>query len=323
MTLTTVPAASGSDRVHSDRGPSGRAGLTAVTAITPVVWGTTYLVTTELLPPNHPAFAAAVRAVPAGLLALLIARQFPRGIWWWRSLVIGTLNIGIFFPLLFMSAERLPGGVAATFGAVQPLVVAGLAIVVLGLPPSAWHFGWGLAGLAGVSLVVLGPDADLDPVGVVAGLAGAMSMALGVTLAKRWGRPDGVSAIGFAGWQLAAGGVVLVPLSALEGTPEAIDAGGAAGYLWLGLVGGLLAYTLWFRGIGRLPVTSVAMLGLLSPIVATALGVVVLGETFTPLQLAGFALALMAILGSQLPEPRTALEGSAPHPHNNQQGDTP
>lgn len=315
MTLAATPtAATGADR----------AGLAAVTALTPMVWGTTYLVTTEMLPPDHPAFAAALRAVPAGLLALLIARQLPRGLWWWRSLVIGTLNIGIFFPLLFVSAERLPGGVAATLGAVQPLIVAGLAIVVLRQPPTVWRFGWGLAGLAGVSLVVLGPDAGLDPVGVAAGTAGTVSMAVGVTLAKRWGRPVGVSPIAFAGWQLTAGGVVLVPLSLLEGPPPSVDAAGVTGYLWLGLVGGLLAYTLWFRGIGRLPVTSVAMLALLSPIVAALLGAVVLGETFTPLQLAGFALALIAILGSQLPEPRAALpHESTPQEATHQQGVTP
>jgi probable blue pigment (indigoidine) exporter len=98
----------------------------------------------------------------------------------------------------------------------------------------------------------------------------------------------------------------------VEGAPGHVDAGGVAGYLWLGIVGGLLAYTLWFRGIGRLPVTSVAMLGLLSPIVAAALGALVLGETFAPLQIAGFALALLAILGSQLPEPRRAPTSSNP-----------
>jgi probable blue pigment (indigoidine) exporter len=271
-----------------------------------MVWGTTYLVTTDLLPPAHPAFAAAMRAVPAGLLALLIARQLPRGVWWWRSLVLGTLNIGIFFPLLFVSAERLPGGVAATFGAMQPLAVAALAIPLLHEPPSRWRFGWGLAGLAGVALVVLGPAAGLDAVGVAAGASGAASMALGVTLAKRWGRPAGVSSVGFAGWQLTAAGVVLVPLSLLEGPPAHVDAAGVSGYLWLGIVGGLIAYTLWFRGIGRLPVTSVAMLGLLSPITAAALGVVVRHETFAPLQIVGFALALIAILGSQLPEPQRA-----------------
>jgi probable blue pigment (indigoidine) exporter len=122
-----------------------------------------------------------------------------------------------------------------------------------------------------------------------------------------------VSAIGFAGWQLTAAGVVLVPIGVIEGPPAHVDAAGVSGYLWLGIVGGLLAYALWFRGIGRLPVTSVAMLGLLSPIVAAALGAVVLGETFAPLQIAGFVLALVAILGSQLPEPRPAIDEPAPH----------
>src|SRR5690606_7030129 len=132
------------------------------------------------------------------------ARQLPRGIWWWRSLVIGALNIGIFFPLLFFAAERLPGGVAATLGAVQPLAVAGLATAVLQEVPTVRRFGWGLAGLVGVGLVVLSPEAALAPLGVVAGVTGPGSMALGVTLAKRWGRPAGVSAVGFAGWQLTA-----------------------------------------------------------------------------------------------------------------------
>ena len=296
--------------------PAGRswAAATAATALAPVAWGSTYLVTTELLPSGHPAFAALARALPAGLLAVAIARQLPHGRWWWRSLVVGTLNIGLFFPLLFVSAERLPGGVAATFGAVQPLVVAALAVAVLGESPSVRRTAWGIAGLAGVALVVLGPDARLDPLGVAAGVAGAVSMSFGVTLAKRWGRPAGVSPIGFAGWQLTAGGVVLLPLGLLEGVPSHVGVGGGAGYLWLGLVGGLLAYTLWFRGIGQLPVTAVAMLGLLSPVVAAALGAVVLDESFTPVQLVGFALALAAILGSQLPDRRAACPLPLPTP---------
>jgi probable blue pigment (indigoidine) exporter len=139
---TTTPTAAALD--------AGRLRLTVTTALAPTAWGTTYLVTTELLPPDHPVFASVTRALPAGLLALALARQLPRGIWWWRSLVLGALNIGIFFPLLFVAAERLPGGIAATLGAVQPLVVAGLATAVLHEAPSLWRFGWGLAGLIGV-----------------------------------------------------------------------------------------------------------------------------------------------------------------------------
>ena len=70
-----------------------------------------------------------------------------------------------------------------------------------------------------------------------------------------------------------------------------------------GGVGGLLAYVLWFRAITTLPVTSVSMLGLLSPMSAALLGVIVLGQTLDALQLTGFALALAAIVAGQRPAP--------------------
>ncbi|WP_231642327.1 EamA family transporter [Nocardia sp. NRRL S-836] len=276
----------------------------ALAAFAPVVWGSTYVVTTELLPAGHPLFAGLLRALPAGLVALAFTRTLPRGSWWWRAAVLGVLNIGLFFPFLFVAAERLPGGVAATLGAAQPLVVALLAVGVLKESPSAWKLAWGVVGVVGVGLVVLGPAAGFDLIGVLAGLGGAATMALGVTLTKKWGRPAGVSPTAFAGWQLSAGGLFLVPVTFLvEGPPPAIGPAAALGYLWLGGVGGLLAYVLWFRAITTLPVTSVSVLGLLSPMVAALLGVVVLGQTLGPVQLTGFALALAAIVASQRPAP--------------------
>lgn len=289
---------------------------TAVTALAPLVWGTTYLTTTELLPPGHPLFAALLRSLPPGLAVLAHARVLPRGAWWWRAIVLGTLNIGLFLPLLFIAAQRLPGGVAATLGATQPVIVAGLAVVVLDQRASVWRFSWGAAGAVGVGLVVLGPAASLDAVGLAAGLGGAASMACGVTFTKRWPPPRDVSPVAFAGWQLTAGGLVLLALTALvEGSPPSIDASAALGYLWLSVPGALVAYTLWFRGIRSLPVTSVALLALLSPMVAATLGVVVAGETLGVVQAAGFALALAAIVGGQLPSPRREL---APLPQGEQ-----
>jgi probable blue pigment (indigoidine) exporter len=226
--------------------------------------------------------------------------------------VLGVLNIGVFFPLLFIAAERLPGGVAATLAAAQPLVVAVLAVPVLREGLSAWRLFWGAAGVAGVGLVVIGPNAAFDTVGVAAGLASAATMALGVTLTKRWGRPAEAGPTAFAGWQLTAGGLFLVPVTFLaEGAPPHIDLTAALGYLWLGLVGGLAAYVLWFRGITTLPVTSVAVLVLLSPLVAAVLGAVLLGETFGPVQLVGFGLSLAAIVAGQLPAPARSRQGVA------------
>lgn len=216
-------------------------------------------------------------------------------------MALGALNIGLFFPLLFVAAERLPGGVAATLGATQPILIAILAVLVISERLSPWRIGWGVTGVAGVGLVVLGPGAIFDPVGIAAGLAGACAMGTGVILTKRWGRPEGVSAIGFAGWQLTAGGLILLaPTLFIEGVPTTIDGPAVAGYLWLGIVGGLIAYTLWFNGLRSLPVTATALLGLLSPLVAAVLGVVVLGETLNSLQLLGFALALAALAAGQM-----------------------
>ncbi|HJB64591.1 MAG TPA: EamA family transporter [Candidatus Microbacterium pullistercoris] len=278
-----------------------RAGWTALTAITPVAWGTTYIVTTHMLPEGHPLFAALMRALPAGILGLLLTRTLPRRSWWWKSAVLGTLNMGAFFPLLFLAAQLLPGGVAATLGAAQPLVVAFLAVVILRESLSTWRIVWGVVGMIGVGLVVVGPGAGLSPLGVVAGLAGAASMGTGVVLTKKWGRPVGVSAVGLASWQLTAAGVVLLlPTLLIDGVPPGIDAVAITGYLWLGIVGALLGYSLWFAGIRRLPVTATALLGLLSPLVAAILGSVIAGETLTLLQLAGFAIALTAMLAGQL-----------------------
>jgi len=274
---------------------------TLLTAIAPIAWGTTYIVTTELLPPGHPLFASLVRALPAGLIAIALTRQLPTGAWWWKSLVLGVLNIGAFFPLLFIAAYRLPGGVAATLGAAQPLIVAALIVVIL-RQAAPWRLiAWGIVGVLGVGLIVLRASAQLDAIGVVAGLAGTASMALGIILAKHWGKPPEVSALGYAGWLLTAGGLFLLPITVLaEDFPASIDAPAVAGYAWLGIVGGIMAYSLWFKGIRTIPITSIAVLGLLSPVTAAVLGAVILDQVFTPVQLVGFTLALAAIVGGQM-----------------------
>jgi probable blue pigment (indigoidine) exporter len=273
--------------------------LALLTALGPTSWGTTYLVTTELLPPDRPFLSGAIRALPAGLIVLAATRTLPRGAWWWRAAVLGALNIGIFFGFLFIAAYRLPGGVAATLGAAQPLLVAGLALVLLGERPTLWRFGWGLAGLLGVAMMVLRGSAAFDPIGIAAGLVGTAAMAGGVVLTKKWGRPVGLMT--FTGWQLSAGGLLLLPLALFtEGTLPVFDAKGLAGYLWLSVVGTLVAYALWFRGLQRLPVAAASFLPLLSPAVATVLGWLVLGQSLTLVQALGFGLALVAIAAAQL-----------------------
>ncbi|MFD6924216.1 EamA family transporter [Streptomyces sp. NPDC059944] len=293
---------------------TNRFALTALTALAPVSWGSTYAVTTEFLPADRPLFTAALRALPAGLLLLALARVLPRGVWWGKAALLGALNIGAFFPLLFLSAYRLPGGMAAVVGSVGPLFVAGLSVPLLGERPTSRTLLTGVAAALGVSLVVLKAAGALDPVGALAALASAASMSAGTVLTKRWGRPDGVGPLALTAWQLTAGGLLIVPLALVtEGAPPALDGRAVGGYLYLALANTAVAYWLWFRGIGRLTATQVTFLGPLSPLTAAVIGWAALGQGLTPPQLAGMGLAFGATVLGQLSTrgPATVVVASA------------
>ncbi|MET9151414.1 EamA family transporter [Streptomyces griseoflavus] len=285
----------------SQRHAPSRAALTALTALAPVSWGTTYAVTTEFLPPDRPLFTGLMRALPAGLVLLALVRVLPRGAWWWKAVVLGALNIGAFFPLLFLSAYRLPGGMAAVVGSAGPLLVVALSALLLGQRPTVRSVLTGIVAAFGVSLVVLKAAGALDLIGVLAALAATASMSAGTVLTQRWGRPEGVGPLALTGWQLTAGGLLIAPLALLaEGAPPALDAPAAGGYLYLALANTAIAYWLWFRGIGRLTATQVTFLGPLSPLTAAVIGWAALGEALTPLQLTGMALAFGATIAGQI-----------------------
>lgn len=265
-----------------------------LTALAPAIWGTTYIVTSEMLPPGMPLTVAALRALPAGLLLLLITRKLPWGAWWWKSVVLGALNFTLFWAMLFVSAYRLPGGVAATVGAVQPLIVIALARLVLATPMRAAALFAGFAGMAGVALLVLTPQARLDPIGIAAGLAGAASMACGTVMSRRWQPP--VPPLTFTAWQLTAGGVLLLPLALTFDPPlPPLTINAVAGFVWLGLVGGALTYLLWFRGLARLGPAAISGLGFLSPLVAVLLGWLLLGQGLSLVQSIGAVVVVASV----------------------------
>ncbi|CAN7559660.1 EamA family transporter [Rhizobium sp. LjRoot258] len=269
-----------------------------ITGLAPTIWGSTYFVTTSFLPHGYPLTVAFLRALPAGLLLLAIVRKLPQGVWWFRAFVLGGLNFSFFWAMLFVSAYRLPGGVAATVGAIQPLVVILLSRVFLGRPIQALAVSAGLVGMMGVALLVLTPNAALDPIGVAAGLAGAVSMALGTVLTRRWVPP--VSNLAFTAWQLTAGGILLAPVVFLfEPAFPAPTAANILGMAYLGLIGAAFTYLLWFRGLARIEPSAAASLGFLSPITATVLGWLGLGQSLTPAQLFGFATVLASVWLSQ------------------------
>ena len=269
-----------------------------LTALAPIIWGSTYIVTSQGLPPDRPFTAALIRVLPAGVLLLLLTRQMPARQHGARLLVLATLNIGAFQALLFVAAYRLPGGLAAVLGAIQPLIVMALAWALDGKTPARLTFWAAVVGVLGMAALLISPQTVYEPIGIAAALLGAGCMACGVWLTRRWQLPLPVLAL--TGWQLLIGGLMLAPLAWLVDAPlPALTPLQLAAYAYLCLAGALLAYSLWFRGIARLPTVAVASLGLLSPLTAIVLGWVFLSQSMTGMALAGLCVVLASVFAVQ------------------------
>jgi probable blue pigment (indigoidine) exporter len=276
------------------------------TALAPAIWGSTYLVTTEMLPTGYPVTLAVLRALPAGLLLLALTGCLPPREWLGRIFLLGALNFAVFWTLLFVAAYRLPGGVAATLGSLQALMVIVMARGWLGTRIRAGAVAAAMAGVFGVALLLLGPDAALDPVGIAAGLGGAASMAAGTVLSRKWQPP--VSALSFTAWQLTAGGLLLVPVALIfEPALPALTPVNLAGLVWLGLIGAAVTYWLWFRGLSRLEPGAVSMLGMMSPVTAVVLGWIWLEQALTPVQIVGAGIVLGSVWLGQIANRPSAL----------------
>lgn len=292
----------------------------ATTLLAPIAWGTTYVTITETLPAGRPLLVAALRVLPAGIVLVvigaLVSRWRPRGLEWGRTALVALFNFGLFLPLLFVAVYRLPGGVAAAGGGLQPLFVLLLTWASARRRPSAGELAAAVVAAVGVALVVVRPGAGIDGLGVLAAIGANVSFSLGVVLTKRF--PTPANRVAATGWQLVLGGLVLLPLALIvEGAPPALTGENLLGFAHLSLIGTALAYVLWFDGIRRLPTVAPPLLGLAAPLTGAVLGWVVLSEDLSPLQLLGFAVTFGAIASGAF---RTTSVGEAPGGLRSQDG---
>ncbi|MEV7520586.1 EamA family transporter [Streptomyces sp. NPDC091371] len=275
-----------------------------VAAVAPIAWGANYFVTREFLPAASPLYGAVLRALPAGLLLLAMCRQLPSGSWWWKSLLLGVLNMGGFFTLVYLAAQRLPTSVASTVMATAPLVVMLVAWALIGERPGVRHVAGAAVGVGGVCLMLLTSAVALDAIGVLASVAAIGTSSLGHVLAKRWSAEAGLLAS--TSWQLLGGGLVLLPLAVVvEGAPPALDGRALLGFGYATVVATALAFVTWFAGLRHLPAATVGLLGLLNPVTGVLLGTAIAGEGLGPQQVCGLMLALGGILLGR-PSARTA-----------------
>lgn len=282
--------------------------IVAVTAIAPIAWGATYVVTRHLLPADAPLWGAALRALPAGLLLWALARRRPGGAWWWQAPVLGLLNFGAFFVLVYLAAQLLPSSIAASIMALAPLALAGIAWPLLSQRPTARWAAGAVLGIVGVLLVVGLGAGSVSPAGVVASVIALLASSLGAILTTRW--RDDTPLLATTAWQLTAGGIALVVAAGIvEGPPPRVDAAGIAAYAGIAVVATALAFVCWFTGLRHLPAGTVGIIGLLNPMTGVVLGVLVGGESLALPQTIGIALVLFSLVVAR---PRGTSKGPLP-----------
>lgn len=271
-----------------------------ITAIAPIAWGSSYVVMQQLLPADSPLWGGLLRALPAGLILLLISRRLPTGSWWWRSLLLGALNVGGFFVLIYIAGQRLPSSVASTLMSTSALVMMLLAWAMLRQRPRLIAVVGALVGLVGVAIMLGLGGGPVDVWGVVVSLGAMVASSFGYILTARWG--SDIPALPMSAWQLVGGSLLLIPVAILvEGAPPALTPSSALGFAYLTVIATAVAYVAWFTGLRRLPAGVVGVVGLLNPVTGVALGVALAGEAFGLSQGIGLALVLGGIALGSLP----------------------
>lgn len=268
-----------------------------ITAVAPVIWGSTYYVTRNYLPSDYPLTGAMIRALPAGLILLALIRKLPQGDWWWKSLLISALNISGFFILIYISGSRLPSSIASMVMALSPLMTVLMAKVLVNEQLTGQKIVGGLLGILGVCLL-LGRDAgSIDALGMLASVAGMLTTALGFVLTRKWKPP--VTATVFTAWQLSLGGLAILPFALLfEGALPAQPAETYLAYGYIVIFSSLVAYICWFYGLSQLSAGTVSIVGLLNPVAGVLLGTCLAGEVLSLHQGLASAVILLGIYWS-------------------------
>jgi drug/metabolite transporter (DMT)-like permease len=281
-----------------------------------VVWGSTYLAIRIVVQEMPPFAAAALRFLASGLvmlgIALVLDRKHPRPTR--RQLadyaLVGVLLLSIGNGLV-MSAERaIPSGIAALIVATVPLWIVLLdGLRAGGQPwtPRAWVGA--LVGFAGVALVAR-PEGELTSghwKGVVALQAAALSWTIGSLYAQS--RPVKLPLFTASAVEMLAGSVVLALESLLlREDPSRLfsaspSAWGALAYL--GTFGSLVGFTAFAYCLNELPASTVGTYAYVNPVVAVALGALILDEPLSPGLLLGGLLIVASVALTTL-RPRKA-----------------
>jgi O-acetylserine/cysteine efflux transporter len=280
----------------------------ALAVLVTAIWGFNFVVIRLGLGSVPPLLLAALRFVVAALPVAFLARpNVPLA----RMIAIGmTLFVGQFAFLFPAMKLGMPPGLASVTLQSQAFLTILFAALVLGERPKPRQLaGAGVAAL-GLLTIATTVGGDFTTIGLALTIASAASWAIGNVLMRGAGKPD---MLAMMVWLSLVPPIPLFLLSlAIEGWPAIVSGVtgmgliGAGSVLYLALLATLVGFGLWGFLLKNHPASTVAPFSLLVPLFGTLSSWLVLGETFSPLRVAGMGLILLGIATIALPLPAFA-----------------
>ena len=268
-----------------------------------VLWGSTYFgikVVVETLPPL---FSAGSRFLTAAVLlgailalrgtSLRASRRELGG-----TAILGLLLLTLGVGVVHIAETRIDSSVAAMIVGTVPLQIILMRMLAGEDPARATRLST-LAGLAGLVLVVApGLGEGSTALGLATMIAATISWSTGSFVSRKLPLPRNPFVATF--YEMAFGGIFLLTGALVLGEPGRLDAEAFAldsvvAWVYLVVFGSLVGFTAYAWLLRVAPISLVVTHQYVNPLVAIALGMLLLGERPSPLTLAGAALVIGSV----------------------------
>jgi drug/metabolite transporter (DMT)-like permease len=293
-----------------------------------VVWGSTYLAIAVAVRTLPPFLMSSVRFLLAGAVLYAWSRRrgapAPTPRQWVAAAGVGFALLLVGNGGIAWAEQRVDSGIAALLVATTPLWLALLDRLFFGTRLSLRALAGIGAGLVGVTFLV-GSGGTIDVLGSIVILFASLAWAAGSLGARHPSNPVQPSLA--AGMQMLTAGVLLSIAGLLAGElgrvhVDQISGASIAAFAYLVVVGSLITYTAYTWLLrSPAPAALVGTYAYVNPIVAVALGALVLSEPFgARIVFAGIAIVVAVVLSVEKRRRPGSLAAGIPEPAPNRVG---
>jgi drug/metabolite transporter (DMT)-like permease len=276
-----------------------------------LIWGTTYLAIKIALETIPPFLMGGIRYLIGGSIlavwVLVRGQALPPPREWGRLALLGFLMITLGNGGVVWAEQYLASGLTAVVIATSPFWMVAIDAWLPGADRlSARQWGGLFIGFLGIVMLVW-PDISLGGVtgrGVVLGVLSVQVACIGWAIASAYTRRHSMSrnVLGIAAVQMFFGGLFMTLAGTAMGewahlsfSPRTL-----ASLVYLTLAGSVIAFAAYSYALRHLPIATVSLYTYVNPVIAVALGTLLLGE---PFRLSMIAAALVIVVGMLVVRP--------------------